>query len=217
MNPFSDKERVLKSVRDALIEKAPSSFQDLDLDTSVYHDFENGLDIEFAKNFSNNGGKFVYCKDIQEAIDNIRSFSQQEKWDKIYCVEKTLQSLLNHAGLPFTDNPNESTDQKVGITTCDFLIAQTGSIVFSSQSASGRRIQSVLDTQIVVGILEQIKPDLKSAFKLIKEKFPIKMPAAFSIVNGLSRVEDTNCEVQQGFGPKQLFLFLIDTTTPQQQ
>ena len=207
---------MLKSVRDALIEKAPSSFNQLDLDTSVYHDFKSSWDIEFAENFINNGGKFVYCENIQEAVDSIRFFSQQEKWDKIYCVEETLQRILNHAGLPFTNNSDELIVQKVGMTTCDFLIAQTGSIVFSSQSASGRRILSVLDTQIVIGTIEQVQPDLRSAFKLIKEKYPIKMPASFSIVNGLSRVEDIDGQVEQGFGPKQLFLFLIDTTIPQQ-
>ncbi|MCL2414416.1 MAG: lactate utilization protein [Bacteroidales bacterium] len=215
MNPFSDKERMLKSVRDALIEKAPSSFHDLDLDTSVYHDSKNSLDIEFAENFVSNGGKFIYCNDVQEAIDNIRFFSEQEKWDKIYCAEETLQRILTHAGLPFTNNTNELIAKKVGMTSCDFLIALTGSIVFSSQSTSGRRILSILDTQIVIGTIEQIQPDLKSAFKLIKERFPIKMPSAFSIVNGLSRVEDIDGEVEQGFGTKQLFLFLIDTTTPQ--
>jgi len=215
MNIVNDKERMLKSVRDALIERAPSSFQDLDLETSVYHDFKAGLDIEFAENFIRNGGKFVYCEGIQEAVDSIRFFTQQENWDKIYCAEETLQRILTHAGLPFTDNPNELIVRKVGMTTCDFLIARTGSIVFSSQSASGRRIFSVLDTQIVVGTVAQIQPDLKSAFKLIKEKFTTKMPSMFSIVNGLSRIEDIDGIVQQGLGTKQLFLFLIDTTTPQ--
>ncbi|MCL2417005.1 MAG: lactate utilization protein [Bacteroidales bacterium] len=215
MNTVNDKERTLKSVRDALIERTPSSFHELDLDTSVYHDFKSSLDIEFAENFIRNGGKFVYCENAQEAVDSIRFFSQQEKWDKIYCAEEILQRILNHAELPFTDNSDELLAQKVGITTCDFLIARTGSIVFSSQSASGRRILSVLNTQIVIGTLDQIQPDLKSAFKLIKDKFPTKMPSSFSIVNGLSRVEDIDGEVEQGFGPKQLFLFLIDTTTPQ--
>ena len=206
---------MLKSVRDALIERAPSSFQDLDLETSVYHDFKAGLDIEFAENFIRNGGKFVYCEGIQEAVDSIRFFTQQENWDKIYCAEETLQRILTHAGLPFTDNPNELIVRKVGMTTCDFLIAQTGSIVFSTQSASGRRFFSALDTQIVIGTVAQIQPDLKSAFKLIKEKFTIKMPSMFSIMNGLSRIEDIDGETQQGLGTKQLFLFLIDTTTPQ--
>jgi len=215
MNTVNDKERMLKSVRDALIERAPSSFQDLDLETSVYHDFKAGLDIEFAENFIRNGGKFVYCEGIQEAVDSIRFFTQQENWDKIYCAEETLQRILTHAGLPFTDNPNELIVRKVGMTTCDFLIAQTGSIVFSTQSASGRRFFSALDTQIVIGTVAQIQPDLKSAFKLIKEKFTIKMPSMFSIMNGLSRIEDIDGDIQQGLGTKQLFLFLIDTTTPQ--
>ncbi len=207
------KERMLKSVRDALIERAAAPFRELDLETSVYHDFKSGLDIEFAENFIRNGGKFVYCEGIQEAIDSIRFFTQQENWDKIYCAEETLQRILTHAALPFTDNPNELIVRKVGMTTCDFLISRTGSIVFSSQSASGRRIFSVLDTHIVVGTIAQIQPDLQAAFKLIKEKFTVRMPSMFSIVNGLSKIEDIDGDVQQGLGSKQLYLFLIDTTT----
>jgi L-lactate dehydrogenase complex protein LldG len=125
-----------------------------------------------------------------------------------------LQGILTHAGLPFTDNPNELIVRKVGMMTCDFLIARTGSIMFSSQSASGRRIFSVLDTQIVVATVEQIQPDLQSAFKLIKEKFKVKIPSMFSIVNGLSKIIDIDGEEQQGLGAKQLYLFLIDTSTP---
>ena len=217
MNSANAKERMLKSVRDALVERAPSPFRDLDLDTSVYHEPKGNLDIEFAENFIRNGGKFVYCEGIQEAVDSLRFFTQQENWDKIYCAEETLQRILTHAGLPFTDNPTELIVRKVGMMTCDFLIAQTGSIVFSSQSASGRRIFSVLDTQIVVGTVAQIQPDLRTAFKLIKEKFPAKMPmpAMFSIVNGLSKIQDIDGDVQQGLGVKQLYLFLIDTSTPQ--
>ena len=215
MSVVNDKERMLKSVRDALIERVANPYLGLDLETSVYHDPKTGLDIEFAENFIRNGGKFVYCEGIQEAVDSIRFFAQQEDWDKIYCAEDTLKRILTHAGLPFTDNPNELFVRKAGMTTCDFLIAQTGSILFSSQSASGRRILSVLDTHIVIGTIAQIEPDLKSAFKLIKEKFSAKMPSMFSIVNGLSRIEDIDGEMQQGLGAKQLFLFLIDTTTTQ--
>jgi len=214
MNSASAKEKMLKSVRDALVERAPAPFRELDLETSVYHEFKGALDIEFAENFIRNGGKFVYCEGIQEAVDSIRFFTQQENWDKIYCVEETLQRILTHAGLPFTDNPNELILRKVGMRTCDFLIARTGSIVFSSQSASGRRF-SMLDTQIVISTIAQIQPDLQSAFRLIKEKFTVKIPSMFSIVNGLSKIEDIDGEVEQGLGAKQLFLFLIDTTTQQ--
>ncbi|MCL2682149.1 MAG: lactate utilization protein [Bacteroidales bacterium] len=211
MNSASAKEKMLKSIRDALIERAPDTFHKLDLKTSVYHDFKNTLDVEFAENFIRNGGKFVYCEGVQEAVDNIRFFTQQENWDKIYCAEETLQRILTYAGLPFTDNPQELIVRKVGMMTCEFLIARTGSILFCSH-ASGRRILSVLDTQIVIGTVAQIQPDLKSAFQLIKEKYTTKMPSMFSIVNGLSKIEDIDGEVQQGLGAKQLFLFLIDTT-----
>ncbi|MDR0437405.1 MAG: lactate utilization protein [Bacteroidales bacterium] len=215
MNSASAKEKMLKSIRDALIERAPDTFHDLDLKTSVYHDSKNALDIEFAENFIRTGGKFVYCEDVQEAVDSIRFFTQQENWDKIYCAEETLQRILTLAGLPFTDNPKELIVRKVGMMSCEFLIARTGSILFSSQPASGRRILSVLDTQIVIGTVAQIQPDLKSAFQLIKEKYAAKMPSMFSIVNGLSKIKDIDGEEEQGLGAKQLFLFLIDTTTEQ--
>jgi hypothetical protein len=78
MNNANAKEKMLKSVRDALIERAPSSFGDLDLVTPVYNDPKNSLDIEFAENFIGTGGKFVYCEGIQEAVDSIRFFTQQE-------------------------------------------------------------------------------------------------------------------------------------------
>ncbi len=206
------KEKVLKSIRDALIEQAEPPIRELDLDSSVYHDFKHSLDIEFAENFIRNGGKFVYCESIEEAIDSIRFFAHQEVWDKIYCAEDTVQRILTHAGLAYTENPNELIVRKIGMTTCDFLIARTGSLVFSSQSVSGRRIFSALDTHVIIATVAQIYPDLQAAFKLIKDKFTVKMPSMFSVVNGISKIEDIDGQVQHGFGPKQLYLFLIDTT-----
>ncbi len=210
MKEVTARERVLKSVRDAIIEKSENPYPELDLESSVYYSQEESIDIVFAENFLRNGGKFIFCEGIEETVDSIRFFAQQEKWNKIYCVEENIKRILTFAGIPFSCDPKELTIRKVSFTSCDYLTARTGGIVVSSED-SGRRAFNAVETIVIIATTEQIVPDLKTVLKNLKEKYHHnKLPSMISVLHGISEIKDIDGEIIQGFGPKEIYLFLVD-------
>ena len=56
----------------------------------------------------------------------------------------------------------------VGITECDALIAQTGSVVLTSRRAGGRALSILPPHHVVLARRDQFVPDLPAAFELLK-------------------------------------------------
>jgi len=101
----------------------------------------------------------------------------------------------------------------VGITTCEALIARTGSILISSGSAAGRRLSIYPSIHVVVAYASQLKNDTIDAIQFMNEKYQGQLPSLMSVVAGPSRTADIEKTLVLGaHGPRELFLFLIDDT-----
>src|SRR5947207_12813119 len=77
-----------------------------------------------------------------------------------------------------------------GITECDALIAQTGSVLVTSRSAGGRALSVLPPHHVVLARMEQLVPDLLEAFALLKQKHSPNYPSFISLITGPSRTED---------------------------
>jgi len=152
MEEYSSREKVLKNVRNAGIHQAKCPFSEIDFSQNVFKVSDDSLDVAFAKAFVAIAGKFVYCADKKEFVESISSFAKENKWDNMYCLEPSLQSLLVEAEVPFSSDPDTLTEAVQGITSCEYLISRLGSIMVSSVQASGRRLVVYPDVHIVKGI-----------------------------------------------------------------
>ena len=56
----------------------------------------------------------------------------------------------------------------VGITACDALIGQTGSILLTARSAGGRALSVLPPHHLVIARADQLVPDLPAAFELLR-------------------------------------------------
>jgi len=102
---------------------------------------------------------------------------------------------------------------KAAVTFCEFLIARHGSIMVSSRSGPGRRINIFPEIHIVLAHTNQMVDDIKQAFKALKEKYQQQMPSMVSLITGPSRTADIEKTLIMGaHGPKELYLFLLDDT-----
>ena len=78
----------------------------------------------------------------------------------------------------------------VGISDCDALVAQTGSVVVTSRSAGGRALSVLPPHHVVLARREQLVPDLPAAFALLKSKYGAGYPSMISFITGPSRTGD---------------------------
>jgi L-lactate dehydrogenase complex protein LldG len=214
MEDSTSREKVLKKVRDALIEKTELPYPVLDQEAPVYEEITENLDIAFAETLVQIGGKFVYCESEDEFTGLLKSFILDKNWGLIFTQDPVIHELFRAGGIPFESRKEFLTEAKLGITRCEYLIARLGSVMVSSRLNPGRRIIAFPDTHLVLAYSSQLVPDLKQALAGIKRKYRDQFPSMISIITGPSRTADIEKTLVMGaHGPKEFYVFLIDDTT----
>jgi L-lactate dehydrogenase complex protein LldG len=105
---------------------------------------------------------------------------------------------------------NELESCDAGITECDALIAQTGSVLVTARSAGGRALSVLPPHHVVLARRKQLVPDLTEAFAVLKEKYAPNYPSFISFITGPSRTGDIERILVLGaHGPKKLTIFLL--------
>ncbi|MBC7652962.1 MAG: LUD domain-containing protein [Oligoflexus sp.] len=206
----TSKERLLKKIRKALLEKRENPYPNLE-DLPFYPPTTESLEVVFAEEFTRVSGQFVYCEDEISFIENILLLAEEKKWRKIYCWEPQLQELLNTYEYPFYATDKDFELAEVGLTLCESLIARNGSIMVSNGNAAGRRLSIYPHAHVVVAYTSQIVMDLKDGFNIIKKKYGSNLPSMISNITGPSRTADIEKTLVLGaHGPKELYVFLLD-------
>jgi L-lactate dehydrogenase complex protein LldG len=98
----------------------------------------------------------------------------------------------------------------VGITACDALISQTGSILLTSRSAGGRALSVLPPHHLVIARADQLVPDLPAACDLLSTRYCESYPSFITFITGPSRTGDIERILVLGaHGPKNLTVILI--------
>lgn len=211
MQDTTTREKILKKIRKALIQKTLNPYPDLDLESNVYKISAEPLEIAFAEEFSRVGGHFVFCENEIDFIENIIALAQQKKWTSFLCWEKKIQDYLTECEFPYLSDDAHLKDSIVGITLCEALIARTGSILVSSQQIAGRRLFIYPHIHIVLAYTSQLVQDNKDGINYIRAKYPEQLPSMISTITGPSKTSDIeNITVTGAHGPKEVYVFMID-------
>lgn len=208
LQEITPKERILKRIREALT-SAPVTLQPaIDLDSSVFIPAGASLDVVFAENFVHKGGRFVYCENMEEAVQSLQFLADDNQWhDKIFCRDESVEPILQWAKISYGKEPLDGVLKSVGICACRCLVANDGSILFDASSA-GRRIFAQADTIVFIALSGQICPDLRTFWKM--QPADGNLSSMMSLWTGLSHFTDVDGMPIPGFGPKNIYLVLID-------
>jgi L-lactate dehydrogenase complex protein LldG len=215
MEESTAREKILKRVRDALIEKTEPPYPIIDQESSVYKDLTDSLDVTFAQELVQIGGKFVYCESEDEFLNNLQSFIVEKEWGVLYSQDPKLHFLLKRGGIPFEAHTDAILDAKIGITRCEYLIARLGTVIVSSRMSPGRKITVYPETHLILAYTSQLVPDLKQALSEIKKKYRDNYPSMISLITGPSRTADIEKTLVMGaHGPRSFYVFLVDDSSP---
>jgi L-lactate dehydrogenase complex protein LldG len=169
----------------------------------------------FQKNSADLKSTFQLVDDQDHLIRSLCSLRDTEGWKKIATHSGELTDKAVRAlDLPVcrTDQPynvNELESCEVGITECDALIAQTGSVLITTRSAGGRALSVLPPHHVVLARRDQLIADLPDAFALLKNKYAGDYPSFISFITGPSRTGDIERILVLGaHGPKKLSIFL---------
>jgi L-lactate dehydrogenase complex protein LldG len=210
MKDSSSKEIILKKIREALSNPVPLPFPKSEGTSSVFQSQMDDLEIIFAEEFTKLLGKFAFCINEADMKLQLQRLSIEKKWDKLYCVEQKLLKILEDKYFAAI-NKSTLADCDASVTSCEFLIARTGSIVMTSAQQSGRTVSAYAPVHICIAYINQLVYDTRDALKLLKTKYSNSMPSFITFAAGPSRTADIEKTLVVGVhGPKEVYVFLID-------
>lgn len=209
------REQILGRIRKALsADKLPMPFPEADAWDEALAFEQSDLSPEelFAGHFIGLGGKYVYCEHELELLENIVALYEHMGWSKLFCSAEHLLKVCQNNKLSFVlpaDNTDESAD--ACITSCEALIARTGSFLISSRQHLGRVSPVFYPVHIVVAYKADVVPDIADGLQLIREKYKNDLPSMISLQTGPSRTADIEKTLVTGVhGPKEVFCFYVN-------
>jgi len=223
---MSERDNILARIREALAVPAPMPGHDHEpghpapvLPTAaeqrgvlpaVGQSFDEQL-ASFRKNAADLRADFRLVPDLGALVAELKRICAAESWQRAASHGGELTGAACRAlGLPIlltgqAFDKRELARCDVGISDCDALVAQTGSVVLTSRSAGGRALSVLPPHHVVLARRERLVPDLPAAFALVKAKYGASYPSMISIITGPSRTSDIERILVLGaHGPKKL-------------
>lgn len=211
MQESTSREKILKKVRNALIEKTKNPFPHLVNDHFLYHSNEEGAEIVFANQWISSGGHFIFCENKFDFAEQLLLLCEKEKWMNLVCPDLQLKDFLEDCQIPLGNPPVEIRDTETLLTTCECLVARTGSVLVSSRQAHGRRLPGIANNHIIIAYIDQLVDDIKDALQLMKNRYGNRLPSLMTLITGPSKTADIELiQVTGAHGPGAVFVFLIE-------
>ena len=177
--------------------------------------FEDRLAL-FQKNASDLKAEFHLLDTSDGLVKAMQDLRDGHHWKKIATHRGVLtESVAQSINLPvcWTDQGYDVKELEgcdVGITGCDALIAQTGSILLTNRSAGGRALSVLPPHHVVLAKREQFVADLPEAFTILKKRYAPDYPSIITLITGPSRTGDIERILVLGaHGPKKLTILCI--------
>ncbi len=226
---MSERDNILGRVREALKTKAPrpgTHDEDNPLPEPpasgarqwlphAGNQFKDWVEL-FRKNAADLKVDFVMVTSSDEMRQALIGLRDTEGWKSAAChsgllpdaICPALGLLMVHTDKHYDVNALEACD--VGITECDALIAQTGTVMLSSRRAGGRALSVLPPHHVVLARRDQLVPDLPTAFDLLKTEYGENLPSMISFITGPSRTGDIERILVLGaHGPKKLTVLCV--------
>jgi len=177
---------------------------------------EEGLLVLFQRNCVQLKTDLQLVSGIAAATRTMVNLRDAHQWTAVAAHhDSLLDQIVPALGLE-TQYTEERPDSKslekcsVGITACDALIGQTGSILLTARSAGGRALSVLPPHHLVIARADQLVPDLPAAFELLSARYVKNYPSFITFITGPSRTGDIERILVLGaHGPKNLTVILI--------
>jgi L-lactate dehydrogenase complex protein LldG len=213
--PMSSRDSMLARIRTALASGPAPQPPQPDWDAPVHPPLPKAdLAVTFAANFRRIGGEFFYCETVTQLGVELRTWLAERLPDgqQFYVWELTLQALLTEAGVSFQATEADFKNQAaVGLTSCEALVARTGSLVVAPATASGRRLSIYPDQHVVLARPSQVVAEIGDALRVVQGRYGATLPSMLSLTTGPSRTADIEKTLVLGaHGPRRLTLFLLE-------
>ena len=154
-----------------------------------------------------NGGKFLYCENNEEVKDQFENILEENDWfeSEVLCYDPKLYGLLDENKLPYT-NPSKP---KFLLSSCENLIAEEGSILFSSKQIKQHKPNELPTNIVVLATTSQILAMKSDGLSAIKKKYERDYPTNITAIKYFEKAKEEDF-TQYGSSAKNLYLLLLE-------
>jgi len=171
-------------------------------------DIKLPVDERFTINFKANGGKFLYCENIEEVNNSLENIISENHWNdkEVFLLDDRLNDLFKGFELKATKKTSEST---YFFTTCEHLISDDGSLLISSNQIAEKKLKELPSNFIVYATTSQLVENIGDGLKGIKTKNKSRIPTNITTIKHFKTTEDKNF-LSYGSSAKNLYLLLLE-------
>jgi len=166
------------------------------------------LDQIFVQNFIKNGGKFLYTTSLEEVTLNLANIIKENSLESLICNDYDLLKLIKTIHVNTTDKFDSNLPV---FLSCEHLIAENGSILFSSNQLKDYKISELSDSFIVYATTSQIVNTNGDGLTGIKTRFQGNIPSNISAIKNYNpNSEEIDFMNYGNTNAKNLYLLLFE-------
>ncbi|MFT3796768.1 LUD domain-containing protein [Flavobacterium sp.] len=186
---------------DSSDEEKESEFNNLQANLSA------PADEKFTFNFKKNGGKFLYCENLDEVKEQFENILEENDWfeSEAICFEPKLYHLLDENKLEYKNVSNP----KFLLASCENLIADEGSILFSSNQIKQNKPNDLPVNIVIIATTSQILESKSDGLRVIKKKYDKDYPTNITTIKYFEKAKEEDF-LQYGSSAKNLYLLLLE-------
>jgi len=169
------------------------------------------VDERFTYNFNRNGGKFLYCENMDEVIEAFDNILQENDWyeEEVFCIDEKLVSRFKDFKLKFVNKSHA----KLFLSGCESLVSNNGSILLSSNQIKEKKLDELPYNFIVFATTSQIVENISEGMRKIKSVNRVHIPSNITTIQDFGSDKDSDKEkdfMSYGSSTKNLYLLLLE-------
>ena len=166
------------------------------------------IDEKFTINFKANGGKFLYCENMEEIYKALKNILQENNWEdkNVFLLDSRLKELFKDFELKDTKQPSES---EYFLSTCEYLIADDGSLLISSNQIAEKKLRDLPPNFVIYATTSQFVENIGEGLRGIKNKNKDRIPTNITTIKHFKTLEDKDF-LTYGSSSKNLYLLLLE-------
>lgn len=167
------------------------------------------IDERFTINFKANGGKFLYCENLNEVHQNLESILNENNWNdkNVLLLDDRLNELFKGFNLK---NTKKVTESDYFLSTCEYLIANDGSLLISSKQIAEKKLKELPTNFIIYATTSQFVETISEGLKGIKDKNKKSIPTNITTIKHFKTTDQDNDFLSYGSSAKNLYLLLLE-------
>ena len=169
------------------------------------------IEERFTFNFTENGGKFLYCENKSECDNFFSQIIDENQWEnvEILCYDESLLDFFKEKSKLNISKTN--LNSKFFLTRCEFLVAIDGSLLICAEQIKSHKVNDLPKNFIVFAKTSQFTETLSGGLNGIKSNYPNNLPTNITTIKNFnSQDKKNNNFLTYGSAAKNLYLLLLE-------